>query len=264
MRLAIPIFFTSLMANAAATEDSTLKRWLQQGLGFLSSETPSPSQAGAAAIAKATVTELTPTNWQSELRARTDESPSNWLIQITGGNKTCGGRCGPLDANFNKTVALLATTPGHPHFGRINCDTSPVLCSTLFAGPPVLWYIAIPGIQAADQSRAPTPIYVKGLNATEPTPVQDMVDFHAKQTYLERKPVDSVMHPFDGVLARYGLNMPIGYGLYYLSLIPSWGMMLLVSFITRNMMSRRAQSQTRSIPHGQAPAAGGAAKKSTL
>lgn len=264
MRFSSTILFTSALAGAAQAQDAQkplLASWLDKAKTYVSSGIPSPLEAGAAVIAKGAITELTTSNWQQELHARpATGSPQNWMIQVTGGNKTCAGLCGDLDANFNKTAALLSATPAGPRLGRVNCDKTPALCSILFTSPPVLWYIQTPGIELADQPRAETPIYVKGLNATATTSVQEMVDFHSKKTYLELQPIKSYMHPYDGILSQYGLNVPFGYVLYVISVIPSWSVMLLVSFATRNIMSRRASSRSANelqAARTQGAAAGG-------
>lgn len=47
---------------------------------------------------------------------------------------------------------------------------------------------------------------------------------------------EGAFHPTNGWLAEYGLNVPLGYAIYYFSLVPSWAMMIGVSFLSRTMM----------------------------
>lgn len=46
-----------------------------------------------------TVTPFNMSNWQSLLEPSSE--PQDWLLYITGGNKTCFGRCGNADKAFN-------------------------------------------------------------------------------------------------------------------------------------------------------------------
>ena len=52
------------------------------------------------------------------------------------------------------------------------------------------------------------------------------------------KPIaqDGYFHPFEGKFARLNVAVPIGYVLWAMNAIPSWGMMLIVSFLSRSMM----------------------------
>jgi hypothetical protein len=210
--------------------------WFDKAKTYVQNTAPAPVDAGAAAVASRTVTDITLDNWRSELAPIENVgSPQNWLIYVTGGNKTCQGQCGELDAKFNKSAAILAADPNGPYLGRIDCDEQAVLCTAWFAGPPTVWYIQVPGPTAQDQTRAPTPIYVKRLNITTTT-VEDIVQIHTKKTYEEQPRLESITHPFDGTLALLGLNLPIGYILYYLQFVPSWSIMLIISFMTRTMM----------------------------
>jgi len=55
-------------------------------------------------------------------------------------------------------------------------------------------------------------------------------------------------------LAQNGLAIPVGYAIWGFSLIPSWAFMILVSFASRTMMSRRMNPTAP--PRGTAPAGG--------
>lgn len=45
------------------------------------------------------VTQLNLTNWESILEPASD--PQDWFVFVTGGNKTCFGRCDQADKSFN-------------------------------------------------------------------------------------------------------------------------------------------------------------------
>ena len=213
-----------------------INSWFEKVKGYIPTQQPSPVDAGAATVAAHRVHQLTTNNWQSMLSPSPDQpGPETWMVLVTGGNRTCQGRCGRLNAEFNKTAALLSVDKNAPKMGLINCDTHAVLCSTWMAGPPSLWYIQLPVYDAAAQSPASTDAYVKHLNLTTTT-ASGLVKFYKSEEWKELDRIDSVFHPFDGALAKYGLQVPLGYVLFAFSMVPSWSIMLGVSFFTRYFM----------------------------
>lgn len=82
---------------------------------------------------------------------------------------------------------------------------------------------------------APIDVYWKPLNLSSVTS-QTLLDLYSKPTREDFRLIDGYFHPFNGVLAANGLAVPVGYILYGLTAIPSWAMMLLVSFFSRSMM----------------------------
>lgn len=100
--------------------------------------------------------------------------------------------------------------------------------------PSTIWFFLVPQ-PAPDQSRAPTVLTIHQLNHTTVTNT-DITRIHTRQEYLAAKPYDGFMHPFDGIVARLGLTMPLAYFLYAVSLVPSWAFMILVSFGSRYLM----------------------------
>lgn len=44
------------------------------------------------------------------------------------------------------------------------------------------------------------------------------------------------MHPTDGWLAQYNLNVPLGYVIYAVGAVPSWMFMIGISFFSRTVM----------------------------
>ncbi|MCJ1230355.1 hypothetical protein MMC12_007028 [Toensbergia leucococca] len=215
-------------------------------------------------IAAKNVTPLTRDNWQSVLSPSTSaqsQGPENWMVFVSGGNKTCYGRCDGVEQAWNESAALFAATPTAPHLGYINCDTNAILCSTWAAGPPAIWYIELP-IVHADQSAPATTIHIVTLNTTTAT-TQEIFQIHTKKTYEEVPVYEGAMHPFDGWFAKAGLNVPLGYVLFGFSIIPSWAFMIIISMFSRTIMSRRvgnpnvqaAASTQQGRPLGGAPAA---------
>jgi hypothetical protein len=129
-----------------------------------------------------------------------------------------------------------------------------VLCNAWSAATSVLWLI--------DLLPAPAPVEIRmrKLNTTtvttediveaykqaiSPAPEteteeqvtgEDGVPTQKKKNVWHRYDPDGYFHPFDGKLAKLGLLVPVAYFIWGISAIPSWGMMLIVSFMSRTMM----------------------------
>ncbi|KAK4135668.1 hypothetical protein BT67DRAFT_440558, partial [Trichocladium antarcticum] len=176
---------------------------------------------------------LTLENWKDTLYApvQTDATtPEDWLVLMSGRNKTCFGNCGKLDEAFNESAGKFAQLPPaqSPHLGYVNCDDQPVLCNSWSANAGAVWiFELLPRPAAVD-------VYSKRLNLTTVTS-QDVVDAYIKRDEVKLNKVEGYFHPFDGFFAQNGLSVPVGYALWALNAIPSWGMMLVVTFISRTM-----------------------------
>jgi len=236
---------------------ANLQSWFDAAKAYIPTSLASPLDAVAAKVASKKVVTLDKDNWYNIMTPTpvtgvATAAPHPWMVLISGGNKTCLGNCGGIETAWNKSVALLATDAKAPHLGYIDCDTSPLLCSIWFASPPAVWYIEMP----ADPKVESTPIHVVRLNTTTTT-TQDIAEIHTQKKYLERPLYEGAFHPWDGYLAKAQLNVPAAYILYGFSLIPSWTFMLIISFASRTIMSRRNRNMAarRPRPQGGAPAA---------
>jgi len=86
---------TPLMEKAAG--------WFDKAKSYIPSGTPSipnPIDAGAAAVEDKQVTRINIRNYQRLLKPKL-EGEEEWLIYLTGGNKTCFGRCGKTNAAWD-------------------------------------------------------------------------------------------------------------------------------------------------------------------
>lgn len=129
----------------------------------------------------------------------------------------------------------MAADPSSPHLAYANCDENPILCATWAAAVPTIWHIQLP-VPRPDQSRPATTIHVVPLN-TSSTTAADIVQIYTSKTY-EKVPVyEGAFHPFDGSLAKFGLNLPMAYVLTAFALIPSWAFMIIISLASRSFMS---------------------------
>lgn len=228
----------ALPAIATAQEQKPLgQSLLDKVKSYIPGLAQEPVAAGAAKVAAANVTPLTNSNWEEVLSPKTTspgQGPETWMVFVSGGNKTCYGRCAKVEEAWNETAALFAADPTAPHLAYINCDKQTVLCSTWAAAAPTIWHIQRP-IAQADQSTPATTIHIVPLNTTTTT-AQKIVQIHTQKTYEKRPVYEGAFHPFDGYLAKWYLNKPAGYAIFAFSQIPSWAFMIGISMFSRNMM----------------------------
>ncbi|OJD17399.1 hypothetical protein AJ78_02529 [Emergomyces pasteurianus Ep9510] len=211
------------------------------------------SKGAAANIVNKEVTLLRLDNWESLLAPKSDGPAQEWLIFITGGNKTCFGQCKKADKAWEGSLPLFSADETSPSLAKLNCERNGLLCSILSAGAPSIWHWQVPAREPG-QPKPKTPIHVVGMNATT-IDAETIYKIHSEKTWANKPAYDSTFHPVDGTLAKFGLNVPLGYVLYGVGMVPSWLMMVGISFISRSVMSRRMGPPRPQV----APPAGGSA-----
>lgn len=81
------------------------KGWFEKAQAAVRLATTLSGQAASAKVAEHAVTPLTFSNWRDTLShsgsVKTQNPPEAWMVYITGGNRTCGGRCGKADLAWN-------------------------------------------------------------------------------------------------------------------------------------------------------------------
>lgn len=241
-----PVLALALPALAAAQAQKPLgeqaKAWFDKAKSYIPTAAPqlpaavkSPAAAAAAKIAATIVHPLSMSNYESLLEPdRSSKGPTEWMILVSGGNKTCGGNCEKLEVHWNETAAILAADPTAPKLGYINCDNQGILCTTWTAKPPTIWHVQRP-VPNADQSEPATTVHITYLNFTQTT-TQDMVALHTGKKFEDGYVYESMFNPFNGLLKQYGLNKAVGYVFFGFGLIPSWAFMLIVSMVSRQAM----------------------------
>ncbi|GAB7349107.1 hypothetical protein MBLNU459_g8056t2 [Dothideomycetes sp. NU459] len=198
---------------------------------------PNPINAGAAKVAALSVERMTLENHLDLLKtgaATASPGIEEFMLFITGGNKTCFGLCGHAETEWNKSVPLIAASPNAPKLAVLSCETDPVLCNAWGAGPPSIFYMLLPQ-PLPDQSTPATTVHEISLNRTVVT-AAEIAALATQGKYKETAPYEGWFHPFDGQLAKLGAAIPLGYAVYYISLVPSWMLMVGISFFTRNFM----------------------------
>ena len=210
----------------------------EQGKTFIPGSVTNPVDTAASKVAAKNVVPLTKYNWVETLQSGPSTAGAgieNWMVLVSGGNKTCYGRCGKVEQAWNETAAVFAaTTSSAPKLGYIDCDNEAVLCATWAAGPPAIWYIQLPH-PAGDQSTPATTIHIVTLNHTTVT-AQEIIEIHTEKNYEKVPAYEGAFHPFDGYLAMLGINMALGWVITAFALIPSWAFMIGISFLSRSVM----------------------------
>lgn len=214
-----------------------------------------PLSAGAAALASTQITRLTLSNFRKTIKPsypdHTNSPPAGagieeWLVLITGGNKTCSGQCTVAETSWNMSIPLIVGSAvvgnreggipegQYPKFAMLDCEHEPVLCHTVGTKPPAIMHIALPR-PAEDQSTPGTTVRYIPLNKTSVT-AGEIAALYTQRKYEETAPYAGILHPFDGAIVKAGLDNMVGYVLWGYSLLPTWALMVAVSFGSRMFM----------------------------
>lgn len=110
--LTTTLLVSSILFNSAvlAADQIPLKEkaggWLDKAKSYVSDSipVPNPVDAGAAAVAGQKVEKINERNYQRKLQPKL-EGEEEWLVYLTGGNKSCLGRCGKADLAWNVSVS---------------------------------------------------------------------------------------------------------------------------------------------------------------
>lgn len=81
--------------------------WLDKAKGYIpnsGSGAADAADAGPAYIGERRVERINIRNWQRKLSPKLD-TEEEWLVYVTGGNKSCFGRCGHADSTWNVSLS---------------------------------------------------------------------------------------------------------------------------------------------------------------
>ena len=73
------------------------------------------------------------------------------------------------------------------------------------------------------------------MNRTSVT-AGEIAAVHTEEKYKESPVYEGFWHPFDGPLAKAGLGIPLGYAIWGFAQVPSWMVMVGISFFSRTIM----------------------------
>ncbi|KAH7156927.1 hypothetical protein EDB81DRAFT_406528 [Dactylonectria macrodidyma] len=240
MRFSSSTLVAALPALAAA-QDSPIDQYkaqFQDFIGQMGSYIPNPGTYDPVAALEAKtgamkLSTLTLENWKETLYEPVSPeatTPEEWWVLVSGGNKTCYGRCDKVETAFKETAAKFALLEQAPHMGYLNCDDQPILCNAWSTGTSNLYvFEMLP-------SPAPIDTYKKRLNMTTTTSetLVNLYESGTKDQFTLLEP--GWFHPFQGKAVELGLAVPFGYFMWAFGLIPNWLFMLVVSFVSRTMM----------------------------
>lgn len=174
---------------------------------------------------------------------------------------------------LQESVPILLSTPNGPNLATLDCDNSELLCGAWGCQTGAVWTFMIPSPASEYSTTSPsdavsplapvtnylnrvqslitkptlpeseqTPLTIHNLNFSSVT-VGDVTRIHTQRLYDdESKKSEGWMHPFNGWLSRSGLVLPFAYGLWGLSKIPSWALMIGISLFSRQFMTKRLDS----------------------
>ena len=138
----------------------------------------------------------------------------------------------------------MSAVPKPPRLGYLDCDKEQILCAAWACSLPSIWHFTVPQAtpdataQASGQASGPTHLHIKYLNGTTVS-ATDILKIYTEKTYLQEDEYTGLLHPIDGPVAKYGLTKPLGCVLWFFGTTPSWLMMIGITFISRQIMSRR-------------------------
>ena len=104
-----------LSATAIAQEQKPLKEkaqgWFDKAKSYMpTAAATAPIDAGASKVAEKVVAKFTAENWETLLSPSSVDSslgPEEWMILVSGGNKTCFGDCGMVEKSWNVSSSSL-------------------------------------------------------------------------------------------------------------------------------------------------------------
>ncbi|RMZ80378.1 hypothetical protein DV738_g2788, partial [Chaetothyriales sp. CBS 135597] len=237
--LLLPSLLPGLVAcEEEASLSSKAAGWFEKAKAFI----PSSSTAAATVVSAEDVVaqpehqsepvvlriveQIQRSNYKSLLgpKATGDEE---WLLYLTGGNKSCLGQCGPADSLWEESLPHLSALPqANLRLGYLNCDEQEVLCTAWHSVPPSVYHFLVPSTNPPDQK---TPFRAIFINQTVAT-VDDIVSIpsSSQSRYLEVEEYTGVLHPFDSPLAKLYLLEPLGQLVWILGNTPSWLIMIVI------------------------------------
>lgn len=107
MHFSSTVFLLPLLSSFAAADQVPLKdkaaAWLEKARGFIPN--PGPIDAGAAAVAEQKVERINLRNYERKLAPKLD-TEEEWMVFVTGGNKSCFGRCTRAELTWNVSLNI--------------------------------------------------------------------------------------------------------------------------------------------------------------
>lgn len=159
-------------------------------------------------------------------------------------------------------LTALPQPAGSPslHLGMIDCEKEQVLCSSLSVGAPSIMHFLFPILPYENASPQPASEYrYMDFNRSTVTSSNLVaMAINAPNSEIYQIPVyEGSLHPVDGWMARFGVQQYFGYLIWGMGTTPSWLIMIVLSFVSRQMMTKKALNRNTPDIYGkpaQAPA----------
>jgi hypothetical protein len=100
MRLPTLSILLPLLPALALADQAPMGGIFDKVKSFLPSNVDEAFDAGASKVAAQHVERINIRNYQRKLSPKLD-GEEEWMVYFTGGNKSCFGRCGPVDLVWN-------------------------------------------------------------------------------------------------------------------------------------------------------------------
>lgn len=163
--------------------------------------------------------------------------------------------------HHQQSIPLLSALPqpaGSPslHLGMIDCEKEQPFCSSLSVSSPSIMHFVFPILPYENASPQPASEYrYIDLNRTtvDTTDILAMA-INAPNSKVYTIPTyDGALHPVDGWMARFGVQEYFGYLIWCMGTTPSWLIMIGISFISRQWMSRQQLNKNKPDFYGNKP-----------
>ena len=105
-----------------------------------------------------------------------------------------------------------------------------MLCYSWAASAPSIWHLLIPRAQNASIDVRAVPVNASTVTAA------GLVQMHLEKSWRDVDLYDGAFHPFDGWLAQWNLAVPVGQAYALFARVPTWSIMVAVSFLSRVVM----------------------------
>jgi len=103
MRLATLLLLPLLVAADQQPLKEKAAGWFDKAKAYMESDVPSPVNAGASKVAELVVEKINIRNWQRKLAPKLD-GQEDWMVFLSGGNKSCFGQCEEVDKAWNVCI----------------------------------------------------------------------------------------------------------------------------------------------------------------
>ena len=103
VRSFLPVLPVLVAAQNQAPLVDQVKGWFGKAQSYIPSS--NPIDVSASKVADVSVSPVTLSNWKDVLRpgssAKGNNEPEEWIVYVTGANKTCYGMCAQADKAWN-------------------------------------------------------------------------------------------------------------------------------------------------------------------